>query len=425
MKYHITTYGCQMNWSDSEKISAVLQCLGYQPASHQNEADLIVINSCSVRQSAIDKIYGQLNHIPATAKKILTGCVLPKDKNEFQDKFDFILDIKDLTKLPDLLGHDESDFGQSFYNDKDELLHYLNITPAYQNQFSAYIPIMTGCNNFCTYCAVPYTRGRENSRSADKIIREVKDLIQKGYKEIWLLGQNVNSYSDVQSHNNILFPDLVRMINAIPGHFWIRFTSPHPKDFSEDLIHTLAECEKMTEYINLPVQAGDNEILKRMNRPYSIEYYKDLVQRIREKNPAIAISTDVIVGFPGETEEQYNNTSQLFEEIKYDMAYISQYSPRAGTAASRFKDDVPRTEKMRREKVLNDILTKTALIKNQQYINKTLDVLVERERKDFYLGKTRTYKTVKFPKTQEELIGNLVKVKIAHAGAWGLGGNLV
>lgn len=415
MKYHITTYGCQMNHSDSERIAAILNCMNYEPASSHNEADLIVINSCSVRQSAIDRIYGQLRNLSSHQKTILTGCVLPKEKEQFKDKFDFIMDIKDLIKLPDLIGH----------RIPDKITDYLDIIPKYQNTFSAYVPIMTGCNNFCTYCAVPYTRGQEVSRSTKEIVGEVKNLINNGYKEIWLLGQNVNSYSEVAPPNTNEFPDLLRLINNIPGNFWIRFTSPHPKDFSNELIDALAQCEKVTEYINLPVQAGDNKVLKRMNRPYTVEHYKNLVQKIREKNHNIAISTDVIVGFPGESEEQFQNTVKLFEDIKYDMAYISQYSPRPGTAAARLKDDIPKNEKIQRDKILTDTLRKTALGQNQKYINQTIDVLIDKERKNFYLGKTRTYKTVKVPKTQFNLIGQFIKAKITEVGHWGMKGILV
>lgn len=411
MKYHITTFGCQMNHSDSERIAAILNCMNYEPASSQNEADLIIINSCSVRQSAIDRIYGQLRNLSSRQKTILTGCVLPKEKEQFKDKFNFIMNIKDLVNLPDFIEH----------RIPDKITDYLDIVPKYQNTFSAYVPIMTGCNNFCTYCAVPYTRGREISRPAEEIINEVKNLVKKNYKEIWLLGQSVNSYRDQE----ISFPKLLRMINDIPGNFWIRFTSPHPKDFSDDLIDALVEYKKVTEYINLPVQAGDNKVLKRMNRPYTVEHYKNLVQKIREKNPDIAISTDVIVGFSGESKEQFQNTVKLFEDIKYDMAYISQYSPRPGTAASRLKDDVPKNEKAKRDNILTDVLRKTALEQNQKYLNQTIDVLIDKERKDSYLGKTRTYKTVKILKTQSNLIGQFVKVKITEAGSWGLTGILV
>jgi tRNA-2-methylthio-N6-dimethylallyladenosine synthase len=353
------------------------------------------------------------------------------------------------------------------------------VKPKYQNNFSAFVPIMTGCNNFCSYCVVPYVRGPEISRPANEILCEIKNLTEKGVKEIWLLGQNVNSYEvpretdakqDAKQTRKINFAKLLKMVNDIRGNFWIRFTSPHPKNFSDELIETMAKCQKVTPYLNLPVQSGDNEILKKMNRPYTIEQYKDLVKKIRDKFASIhegsereiAISTDVIVGFPGETEKQFQNTVKLFKEIKFDMAYIAKYSPRPGTAAAKLKDNVSPKEKERRWKILTEILKKTALEKNKKYIGRTVEVLIEAEQRrtrtssvrgrrglstlkyaenqrrsafssasiSFYIGKTRTYKTVKIqldPKPytlNPNLIGQFVKVKIIDALPWGLKGIL-
>jgi len=309
-----------MNKADSEKIAAVLENKGHKRASKINEADLIVVNMCSVRQSAVDRIYGLLPKVKGK-KTILTGCILKKDKNKFRKYFDEIIDIKEFTK------------------NKQK----------YSNNVKAFIPIMTGCNNFCAYCVVPYTRGKEISKPVDEIICEVKKIVKQGYKEIWLLGQNVNSYK----YN---FSKLLRKINKIPGKFWIRFTSSHPKDFSDDLIKAMAECKKVAKYLNLPVQSGDDKILKRMNRPYTVKQYKSLIKKIRKKIPDINLSTDVIVGFPGETKKQFENTVKLFKEIKYDIAYISKYSPRAGTAAAKLKDNVSQKEKKRREKILEKTL---------------------------------------------------------------------
>jgi len=317
-----------MNKADSEKIAAVLENKGYKTASKINEADLIVVNMCSVRQSAVDRVYGlipKFKKLQTTNHKlqtILTGCILKKDKKKFAKLFDEIVDIKDLIK-------------------KTRSKH--------SNNFSALIPIMRGCNNFCSYCVVPSTRGREASRPLKEIICEVKNLIKHGYKEIWLLGQNVNSYK-------YGFSKLLRAINKIPGKFWIRFTSSHPKDFSDDLIEAMAECKKVAKYLNLPVQSGDNEVLKKMNRPYTVKQYKNLVKKIRKKIPDINLSTDVIVGFPGETKKQFENTVKLFKEIKYDIAYISKYSPRPSTVAAKLKDNVSFQEKKRREKILEKTL---------------------------------------------------------------------
>jgi len=437
MKYHIITYGCQMNHSDSERIASVLEDIGYQPASNEKEADLIVVNACSVRQSAIDRIWGllpkfeKLKNKNKELKTVLTGCVLSADKKKFAKRlapygtqgsdmgFDLILDIKDLPKLSLKI--------RGNLNSKLAIKNYLEIKPRYQSQFSASVPIMTGCNNFCSFCVVPYTRGREISRSVEDILCEVRNLVERGYKEIWLLGQNVNSYNSEQKIRNneqkINFPKLLKMVNNIPGNFWVRFTSSHPKDFSEELISTIAGCKKITEYLNLPIQSGDDEILKKMNRPYTIEQYKNLVKKIRGEIPNISLSTDVIVGFPGETEKQFKNTVRLFEEIKYDMAYIAKFSSRAGTAAAKLKDNIPRQEKERRWNILASVLKKTALEKNQEYTGKIIDVLPEEIMGSFLVGKTRGYKTVRF-KGPINLIGNFIKVKILEALPWGLKGEL-
>jgi len=496
MKYSIITFGCQMNKSDSERIAAVLEKIGYKPASKENEADLIVVNMCSVRQSAVDRIFGlnqkfvKLKTLNPKLKTVLTGCVLKEDKKKFQKGFDLILNIKDLPNWSKYLKPKISvELRRSpLFNGSC----YLKVKPKYQNNFSAFVPIMTGCNNFCSYCVVPFTRGPEVSRPAKDILCEVKKLIERGVKEIWLLGQNVNSYgvkreTDAKQKRRtdaeVNFAKLLKMVNDIPGNFWIRFTSPHPKDFSDELIETMAKCQKVTPYLNLPVQSGDDEVLRKMNRPYTISQYKNLIKKIRSafkkyrKAPhqnlrfgtgyslekEIAISTDVIVGFPGETKQNFENTVKLFKEIKYDMAYIARYSPRPGTAAAKLKDDVSPKEKERRYKILTGILKETALGKNEKYIGRTLEVLVEAEQPrtrtssvrgrrglnmlkyaenqrrsafssasiSFYMGKTRTYKTVKIqldPKPytlNANLVGQFVKVKIIDALPWGLKGKLI
>ena len=416
MKYYILTYGCQMNNADSERIAVALEKKGHKPASEIKEAGLVVVNMCSVRQSAVDRIFGldkklkELKTINYKLKTILTGCVLKKDKNKFRKVFDEVVNIKDFIK---------------------------KAKPKYLNDFSALVPIMTGCNNFCAYCVVPYIRGKEFSRPAKEIICETKNLVKKGYKEIWLLGQNVNSYKsslkatpetsdrlNCESKTEINFPQLLKKINNIPGKFWIRFTSSHPKDFSNELIKAMAECEKVTEYLNLPVQAGDDKILKEMNRPYTIKQYKNLVKKIRKRIPNINLSTDVIVGFPGETKKQFENTAKLFKEIKYDIAYINKYSPRVGTTAAKLKDNVSPKEKKRRAKVLTEILKETALENNKKYIGKIIEVLPAEYKKGFLIGKSFHYKTVKF-EGKKNLIGKLVKVKIIDALPWGLKGQII
>jgi len=299
-----------MNKSDSERIVTVLEEKGYKPVSNVNGADLIVVNMCSVRQSAVDRVYGlgpklkKLKISNSKLKTVLTGCILKQDKRKFRKRFDEIWEIK----------------------------NYTNTLPKCRNKFLAFVPISNGCNNFCSYCVVPYTRGPLICRPHKEILKEVKNLIKKGTREIWLLGQNVNDYQS-PTDSSINFPKLLQIINDVPGDFQIRFMSPHPADFTDELIDTMAKSKKVAKYINLPVQSGDNEILKRMNRPYTIEQYKNLVKKIREKIPDINLTTDVIVGFPGETKKQFENTVKLFKEIKFNLAYIAKYSPRPGTAA--------------------------------------------------------------------------------------------
>ena len=414
-----------MNKSDSERMATVLENNGYKKALNFNEANLVVVNMCSVRQSAVDRIFGlgqkfkEQRTKNKKQKTILTGCILKKDRKKFAEKFDFILNVEDLPYWSKTLNLD---------NQLVKTDDYFKINPKYSNKFSASIPIMTGCNNFCAYCIVPYTRGREISRPTKEIICEVKNLIKQDCKEIWLLGQNVNSYNNEQRTENkeqkINFPKLLKLINYIPGNFWIRFTSSHPKDFSDELIEAIVECKKVTEYLNLPVQSGNNEILKKMNRSYTISHYKKLVKKIRKKIPDITLSTDVIVGFPNETKKQFEDTVKLFKEIKFDMAYISKYSLRPGTAAAELKDNVPQKEKDRREKVLTEILKETALGNNKKYIGKKIEVLVEKHKNSFLIGKSWHYKTVKF-KGPKKLIGQFVKVKIIDALSWGLKGKIV
>lgn len=350
MKYYIITFGCQMNQSDSERIALVLEKKGYRPASKKSEADLIVVNMCSIRQSAVDRVYGQIKNFAKLKnqnpklKTILTGCILKSDRRKFRKKFDSILEFRNL-----------------------------NILPKRQDNSNALIPISNGCNNFCSYCVVPFTRGSLVCRSHKDILKEVKRAISNKAKQIWLLGQNVNDYrSPVNSlvtelpkeakvkmrteFSSINFPKLLKMVNNVSGNFRINFISPNPKDFSDELIDVMASLEKIDKYLNLPVQSGDNEILKKMRRPYTVEKYKNLVKKIRKKIPEIALSTDIIVGFPGETRKQFQNTVKLFKEIKFNMAYISKYSPRPGTIAFQMKDNVPLEEKKRREKLLRDVL---------------------------------------------------------------------
>jgi tRNA-2-methylthio-N6-dimethylallyladenosine synthase len=415
-KYFIITYGCQMNYSDSERVAGVLENIGYKQTLKIDKADLIVVNMCSIRQSAVDRVYGlrqKFNKFKISNPKlitILTGCILKKDKRKFSEYFDFILDIKDLPNWSKIL------------NSKYKIPNtkcYLNIEPKYPLSKIAYIPISNGCNNFCAYCVVPHVRGPLVHRPVKDIVKEVRYLIKNNYKEIWLLGQNVNNYESQILKIN--FPKLLEMINNIPGDFWIRFTSSNPKDFSDELIDVMAKCKKITPYLNLPVQSGNNRILKKMNRKYTIQKYKGIIRKIRKKIPNIALSTDIIVGFPGETKKQFEDTAKLLEEIKFDMAYINQYSPRQETSAIKIKDNVSKKEKKERRRILNEILKQTALEKNKKHIGKTIRALPIESKDGFLFGKSFDYKSIKI-KGSKRLLGKFIKVKITNAGPWGLKG---
>lgn len=426
MKYHTVVYGCQMNISDAERTTAVLEGLKYKRTPNMNEADLILVVMCSVRQSAVDRIHGLVQKFKKarTANRnlttILTGCIPKKDKKKFLDGFDYVVDIKEIGKLHKILGASH-DYNNDYNNDQN----YLDIKPKYSSKFFANVPIMTGCNNFCSYCVVPYARRHEVSRPAKGIISEVESLIKNGYKEIWLLGQNVNSYKDPASAKAsagevINFPKLLKMVNDIPGNFWIRFTSSHPKDFNKEVIDTLAMGGKITPYLNLPIQSGDDKILKLMSRHYTVKEYKNKIKELRKKIPDVCLSTDVIVGFPGETKKQFENTAKLFRNVKYDMAYINKYSERAGTAAAKLKDNVPIAEKKKRERILTEILKQTALEKNKKYIGKIVEILVDGEGS----GRTKEYKNVTF-KAKKNLQGRFIKAKIIKVTPWHLEGKLL
>lgn len=486
-KYFIKTFGCQMNHSDSERIAGFLEgplsssLLGkkrgkFVAAKNINEADLVVFNTCGVRQMAEDRVYGQIHNLVESRKSkvhkaqiILTGCLAKRKdvQRRLKDKVDLFCEIKNFPK--EIKNVISSIVERSKKLDSSTPLcfarndNYLNINPKYSTSYSAYVPIMTGCNNFCSYCVVPYARGREVSRPASDIISEIKSLVKKGYKEIFLLGQNVNSYENVSTlspspssgrrwrkapdEGKINFSKLLGMINAIPGDFWIQFLSNHPKDVTDEMIETVAKCQKVCECFHLPIQAGNDEILRKMNRKYTAKEYLKKVEKIKKtykkyKPEALySITSDIIVGFPGETKKQLLDSAKIMRKAKYDMVFFGQYSPRPGTASWNMKDNVSKTEKERREKYLNEILKKTNFENNKKYVGKVLEVLVDKRKipkteliskfqslvlKNFtYFGRTRTMKNVKFESTKKNLVGKFVKVKIIKANIWNFEGKLL
>jgi len=436
-----------MNFSDSERLASFLEKNKFKPALKIEEANLVIFNSCGVRKMAEDRALGQIHNLRKNNPQIkiaLTGCISHRKDIQkiLEKKVDLFFSIKDFDLLKDFID-------KNFYSDTkstSEKISYLSVNPKYTNKFSACVPIMTGCNNFCSYCVVPYGRGREISRPVEEIISEIEKLIQKGYKEIILLGQNVNSYKGIENKKEINFAQLLKKINKIPGKFWIRFVSPHPKDMSDELIKVITESKKVCELVHLPLQSGSNEVLANMNRHYTQKHYLRLIKKIKsgfKKNKPdklFAISSDIIVGFPGETRKQLEETADIMRQVKYDMVYFGQFSRRPETAAWKMKDNVTKKEKERRENYLNEILAKTALLNNKKYLNKTLEVLVDSEKNSeikgskcpighlepnrTYFGKTRTLKNVMFKSAKKNLIGNFVKVKITKVTSWNLEGEI-
>ena len=354
--YYIFTLGCQMNENDSERIATVLESLNFSPTS-ENEADLIIANLCSVRQKGIDRVWGHLRNWKKRTPKpsvYLTGCILKGDRAKFEKRVDGVFNIADLAHFPTLLKKDK-------LIKSSNSLSYLDIIPKRANHDSVFVPIMTGCNNFCSYCAVPYTRGREISRPKAEVISEVKNLIKRDCKYILLLGQNVNSYNSKgksrSNFDNSDFIDLLKSIDKLPGKFEFSFMSSNPHDMSDELIDTFSRLKKWDKTLHVAMQSGDDRILKKMNRKCKSTQFLALTKKIRAKVPGIILSTDIIVGFPSETKKAFENTIKACEQAKFDKAYISQYSERAGTmSAKKYKDDVPRLEKKRRWKVLDNLI---------------------------------------------------------------------
>ena len=431
--YHILTIGCQMNKVDSERLAAFLEERGFKHASDIRKAGVAIFNTCGVRQMAEDRLYGLVNRLKTTnpqGKIVVTGCLGKRDdvRRRLGSRVDIFMPISEMLRLPDLLSGGE--FKPYFSLDEVRLKEgekYLDIRPKHTSPFTAFVPIGNGCNNFCSYCVVPYARGREVYRPAKEVIKEAKELVGKGYKEIILIAQNVNSYHD----GGYDFPKLLKAIIRIPGKFWIRFSSSHPKDMSDALIEAIGSSGKVCPHVHLAVQSGDDDVLKAMNRKYTAKHYEGLIRKIRKSKPGVSITTDVIVGFPGETKEQFENTVKLFRNVRFDLAYIAQYSPRPGTVSAKMADDVSAAEKKRRAQELNSILSETARDNNDRHLGEIMEVLVEgRNKRGKYYGKTGSYQTVLIDagrpsKQTDKMIGDFAKVEITKSLAFGLEGKPV
>ncbi len=439
-----------MNISDSERINCFLQEKGFRRSEKYLEADLAIINTCSVRQMAEDRVFGLARNLKKKnpqIKIIITGCLANRqDIHRRLKNADLFTEIKNFPQ--EIEKFLQNNF-QLSCTDSKKIENYLSIQPRRQNKFQALVPIMTGCNNFCAYCSVPYARGREISRPAQEILDEIKSLVSEGYKSIVLLGQNVNSYRGARNVERetqnaesmarnaklepmVNFAQLLKMVNDLEGDFWIYFLSSHPKDMSDETIQAITSLPKVCENVHLPLQAGDDEILRRMNRKYKAEDYLKLIEKIKkgfaQNKPGklFSISTDIIVGFPGESEQQFQQSAQIMEQVGFDMVFFGQYSPRPLTAAWKMTDDVSKPEKVRREKFLNEILKKTARENNQKYLHQTVEVLIEKEKGGLCFGKTRTLKNVRIqldqPDSIESLVGQILPAQITRTGVWGLKG---
>ena len=433
--YHIITFGCQMNEHDSENIAGMLEALGYQEVTVPQAAGLVVMNTCSIRENADKRFFGMLGQYKNRKKAdpdflmCVCGCMpqQPHIVEELRKRFswvDIVFGTQTIAEFPLLLQERLRTGKKQFSIVANSPVLPEEKDPKRVLRHKALVNIMYGCNNFCTYCVVPYTRGREKSRSLQDVRQEVLGLVQDGVREVMLLGQNVNSFRDAEGND---FAALIRSLDEIPGLDRIRFMTSHPKDLSDDLIRCFAECESLCHNIHLPVQAGSDTVLRRMNRHYDRARYLGLVRKLREACPDISISTDIIVGFPGETEEDFEETLSLVNEVQYDSAFTFRYSPRKGTPAAGVKDQIPEAVKHERFNRLVEAINDSSVRKNKAYEGRVVEVLVDgRSRKDAdrYEGRTDSFKLVNFS-SPADVTGELVRVRITAARTFSLEGEIV
>ena len=433
-KYHIVTYGCQMNVHDSENISAILEDMKYTKIDNMDDADIIVINTCAIRENAHNKVVGMLGrikHLRETKKDIITifcGCMAQEESiaNMIKDKYkwvDIVFGTHNIHKLPIYLSDLYKNRKQEIEVYSIEGSVYEGIPVKRDSKYKAWVNIMYGCDKFCTYCIVPYTRGKQRSRLPEDILKEVEELKKQGYMEVTLLGQNVNAYGkdlDINYTMTNLLEDVAKI--GIPR---VRFITSHPWDFTDDMIDVIAKYDNIMPYIHLPIQSGSSRILKLMGRRYTKEEYILLFNKIKNKVPNVAISTDIIVGFPGETEEDFKETIDVVDKLKYDLAYTFIFSKRIGTPAYNMEDKVSMEEKKERLARLNELVNKYANINNMKYKDKVVEVLIEdaSDKEGYLMGYTDTMKLVNV-KCDESYLGKIVKVKITDVKTWSLDGEL-
>lgn len=422
------TIGCQMNEADTAKIASMLQEAGYERTDSDEHADIVVLNSCVVRQAAEDKVAGKLNSLVRQKRAnpemsvVLTGCMVTKQQEKLREQFphvDLFFDPSDFEALrafvPEMTQLDD---------DITQLPHYYQPeTDAGRAGITAYVPIIYGCNFLCSYCIVPYRRGKETSRPFNDIVAEVEQLVANGVREVTLLGQTVNAYGHDLPGNPSL-ADLLRAIDAIPGLERLRFLTSHPKYMGDDIIDAMAELRTACEHMNLPVQAGDNEVLRRMRRTYTRDLWLERIAYTRQQMPDVTVATDIIVGFPGETDEQFQQTYDMLAEARCDKVHLAMYSPRPGTLSARWEDDIPHEEKFRRHQALEELQKVICTEINSKRMGDTYEVLVEGKARGRWSGRTRGNTLVHFD-DDRDLFGKLVDVRITHTSPWYLMGEPV
>ena len=437
-KYFIKTYGCQANEYDSELIAGILEKMGAISVDNEKDADIVIFNTCAVRKNAEDKFYGRLGALKKIKNEkkdmiiIVSGCLAQKDylKISSIDHVDIVIGTHRISQLPTILQEIKYNRNKKIVDVDFTGRTEPDIPPRRLSKFSAYIPIMFGCDYYCTFCIVPFTRGKMQSRPKEEILKEIKDLASKNYVEIILLGQTVNAYG-IDFKYTYDFADLLQEVSLVDGIKWIRFTSPYPTNFNDKQIKTICFTDKIAKHIHLPLQSGNNEILRKMARRYTVEQFLDVVYKFRELCPNIALSTDIIVGFPYETDEQFEDTLEVVRKVKFDQAFMFAYSERQGTKAATYPQ-LPLRERLQRLYKLISVQNEITIEKNREYIGKTVEILVEgpsEKNPNKLEGRTETNKIVVFPITNgknfEDLTGKFVKVKITDSHLWGLEGTLI
>jgi tRNA-i(6)A37 thiotransferase enzyme miaB len=436
-KATVITYGCQMNVNESAKMKQILQTMGYEIVDDIDDSDLVFLNTCTVREGAAVKVYGKLGDLKRLKEKKngkmiigVTGCLAQEVRDEFIKKtpyVDLVLGNQNIGRIPDIIERLEKgeDVHVVMVEDEDELPQ--RVDADFGDDIVASISITYGCNNYCTFCIVPYVRGMERSVPLHEIVQDVKKYTEKGYKEILFLGQNVNSYGSDLADETDNFAKLLRESAKIEGDFWIKYVSPHPKDFTDEVIEAIADNSKIARMLHLPLQSGSTKILNAMNRGYTKEEFITLAKKIKEKIPDIGLTTDIIVGFPGETDEDFQDTMDVVNEVGFENAFMFMYSKRSGTPAATMEEQVDEQVKSERLQQLMRLQNYKAKEESQKYLGKTVKVLVEgpsRKNPEMLTGRTSTHKIVLFKSDRTDLKGKFVHTRIYEAKTWTLYGEL-